>query len=142
MAVNVVKIPVPNSQVCIIRIGAQVLDILEYRVMVRPKNQRIEIQGMPNQLIANHFIWALVEYGNVDKDGVSEFVEDHQFVIVETEALIPEVPFQLNYIGLGVLPLADNSLKEFHCFWGGRTMDYVGKDLPNLKNIPKAEGSA
>lgn len=142
MSVNVVKIPVPNSQVCIIRVGAQVIDILEYRVIIHNKQGSIAIPGMPPKLIANHFVWALVEYGEVDKEGNSEFVEDHQFVIVETNALLPEVPFVLNYIGMGVLPLQDSTMREFHCFHGGRTLDYVGKDLPNLKDVGKAQGSA
>lgn len=142
MPVNIAKIPVPDSQITIIRIGAQVIDILEYRVQVRTKNQRVAIPGMPNQLVANHFIWALVEYGDVDKDGKSPFVEDHQFVLVGTDVLLPEVPFQMNYIGMGVLPLQDNTLREFHCFWGGRTLEYEGKDLPNLRSLPKAEGNA
>lgn len=141
MAVNVVKIPVPNSQACIVRIAAKVLDIVEYRVLTVQAKQRVEIPGMPRKLTAHHWVWAVVEYGQVDEQGNSEFVEDHNFVIVETMALIPEVPFQLNYIGIGMLPLQDGSMREFHCFHGGVNLDYVGKDLPK-QGLGEAQGHA
>lgn len=139
MPVNVVRFPVPNTQVSVVRIAAQVLDILEYRVLVLPEKRTVITQGQP-QLRANHFAWALVEYGNVDAEGKSEFLEDHYFVCVQSEVLMPEVPFMLNYIGLGILPLPNGDMKEYHLFHGGVTQEFVGKDLP--KQITTVEGRA
>lgn len=141
MPVNVVRIPVPNTQVSIVRIGAQVIDLLEYRVLVMPERKMVVTHG-PQQLRANHFVWALVEYGNVDKDGKSEFVEDHYFVLVETETLLPEVAFTLNYIGLGLLPFPNGDLKEYHLFHGGVTQEYIGQDLPKQLMSQQAVGRA
>lgn len=136
--ISVCKIPLPHSIVFVKRIAGHVLDFLDYRVQfIKTNAPAIVTRGGPAQsLKAVHFAFALLERTTLDPETKQPLiVEDHRFLIVETDIVMPELDFQLQFIATTLLGMPDGSHREFHLFHGGTTDEFVGKELPNFNTI-------
>jgi hypothetical protein len=136
--ISVVKIALPHSILFLKRINGHILDLLDYRVQfIRTAAPAIVTRDGPAQsLKAVHFVYALLERTTLDPETKQPLVvEDHRFMIAETDIVLPELDFEVQYIATTLLGMPDGSHREFHLFHGGTTDEFVGKELPNFNTI-------
>ena len=122
MAWKVVKIPLPNEKLIIVRAPGHVLDVIHFQAQIMKESMLLNAQGQgkANLILA---VWLLI-----DDEGQQE---DHQFIMVQTGDEIPQVGAQIHHINTTLVLLPTGDHLEFNLFYAGETMQFSGMDLPD-----------
>jgi len=124
MAWKVLKIPCPNSQQFVARIGGHVIDVLHFQAQVMRQGSVLgaDGKGQANMMLA---VWMLV-----DESGGAE---DHQFILIQTGVPLPAIDAEIMHIGTTAILMPDGNNMEFNLFHAGETFEFADQEIQTIE---------